>query len=140
MLRVLHRTGVILLAGPPHAFRGILNLRKQPLPLGTPYEAICLTRFSVPLRPECHHSQPQVVIDGDGDFLLGAEVAFGRLDGGVAEQELDLFEVSAVLAAEFRAGATQIVGPETLDTDGFRRLLGQPHLQLAKKQRSANGS
>jgi len=28
------------------------------------------------------------------------------LDGGVAEQELDLFEVAAVLAAEFGAGAT----------------------------------
>jgi len=32
MLRVLHRTGVILLAGPLHAFRGILGLRKQPKP------------------------------------------------------------------------------------------------------------
>ena len=34
MLRVLHRTGVILLAGPLHAFRGILGLRKQPIALG----------------------------------------------------------------------------------------------------------
>ena len=45
------------------------------------------------------YSQPQVVVDGDGDLLLGAKVAFCSLDGGVAQQELDLFEVSAVLAA-----------------------------------------
>jgi hypothetical protein len=44
-------------------------------------------------------SQPQVVDDGDDDLLLGAKIAFCGLDGGVAEQELDLFEVAAVLAA-----------------------------------------
>ena len=66
------------------------------------------------------HSQPQVVVDGDGNLLLGAEVTFGRLDGGVTEQELDLFEVSTVLAAEFRAGAAQVVSAKTLDSDGFR--------------------
>jgi len=67
-----------------------------------------------------HHSQPQVVIDGDGDLLLGAKVAFGGLNRGVAEQELYLLQVAAVLAAEFRAGAAKVVGTETLDTDGFR--------------------
>jgi len=46
-------------------------------------------------------SQPQIVVDGDSNLLLGAEVAFSGLDGGVAEQELDL-------AAEFGAGAAQI--------------------------------
>jgi hypothetical protein len=44
--------------------------------------------------------QSQVVVHRDLDLLLGAEVAFGGLDGGVAEQELDLFDISAVLAAE----------------------------------------
>jgi len=53
-------------------------------------------------------SQPQIVVDGDSNLLLGAEVAFSGLDGGVSEQELDLFEVAAVLAAEFGAGAAQI--------------------------------
>ena len=106
----------------------------------TQADLIAIARIMVSPPSIFHLSKPQVVVDGDGNLLLGAKVAFGGLDGGVAEQELDLFEVSAVLAAEFRAGATQIVGPETLDTDGFRRLLGQPHLQLAKKQRSANGS
>jgi hypothetical protein len=45
-------------------------------------------------------SQPQVVVNGDGNLLLRAKLAFGSLDRGVAEQEFDLFEVSAVLATE----------------------------------------
>ena len=70
-----------------------------------------------------HHLKPQIVVDGDGNLLLGAKVAFAGLDGGVAEQELDLFEVAAVLSAEFRAG-TQIVGVEVLNADRFHRFLG----------------
>ena len=53
------------------------------------------------------------------DRLPLVTAMLGLPHGGVTEQKLDLFEVSAVLAAEFRAGAAQIVGPETLDTDGF---------------------
>ena len=49
-----------------------------------------------------HHSQAQVVVDGDGNLLLRAKAAFGGLDGGVAKQELDLLQVAAILAAEFR--------------------------------------
>jgi hypothetical protein len=55
--------------------------------------------------------QSQVVVDCDLDLLLGAEVAFRRLDGGVAEQELDLLDISALLAAEFRAGAARSCAP-----------------------------
>jgi len=78
-------------------------------------------------------SQPQVVIDGDGYLLLGTEVAFGRLDGCVAEQELDLLQVAAVLAAEFRAGTAQIMCAETLDTDGFRGGFDHaPHCPVAQ--------
>jgi hypothetical protein len=60
--------------------------------------------------PSCHEEstyqlQPEIVVHRDFDLLLGAEVAFRGLDGGVAEQELDLFDISAVLAAEFGAGA-----------------------------------
>ena len=40
-------------------------------------------------------SQPQIVVDGDDDLLLGAEVALGGLDRGVAKQELDLFDIAA---------------------------------------------
>jgi len=41
----------------------------------------------------------------------------------VAEQELNLFEVTAGFAAQFRAGATEIVGAEALDPDLVRGLL-----------------
>jgi hypothetical protein len=41
----------------------------------------------------------------------------------VAEQELDLLDISAVLSAEFGAGAAQVVRPEALDPDLFGRLL-----------------
>ena len=55
--------------------------------------------------------------------MLGAEVAFGGLDGGVAEQELDLFDIAAVLAAELGARAAQVVRPEAFDSDFLRALL-----------------
>jgi len=35
----------------------------------------------------------------------------------VPEQELDLLEVTAILPAEFGAGATEVVGAEVLDPD-----------------------
>jgi hypothetical protein len=48
-------------------------------------------------------------------ILLRPQVALGGLDGGVAEQELDLLQIAAVLAAEFCAGTAQVVGAEVLD-------------------------
>ncbi len=39
------------------------------------------------------------VVDGMDEILLGAEVAFGGLDGGMAEQQLDLFQFPARFAA-----------------------------------------
>jgi hypothetical protein len=47
-----------------------------------------------------------------GLFFPSAEVAFGGLDRRVAEQQLDLLEVAAGLAAELGAGAAQVVGRE----------------------------
>jgi hypothetical protein len=41
--------------------------------------------------------EAQVVVHGDRDLLLRPEVALGRLDGGVTEQELDLLQIAAVL-------------------------------------------
>ena len=54
----------------------------------------------------------KMIVDGLGEVLARAEIAFGGLDGGVAEQELDLFEVAAGQAAEFGAGAAQVVRGE----------------------------
>jgi hypothetical protein len=38
----------------------------------------------------------------------------------VAEQELDLLQIPAVLPAQLGAGATQVVGAEVLDPDLLR--------------------
>src|SRR5438270_13266617 len=53
--------------------------------------------------------QRNSVIGGMYQVLAGAEVAFGSGNGGVAEQQLDVFELSAGGAAEFGAGAAQVV-------------------------------
>jgi hypothetical protein len=47
-----------------------------------------------------------MIIHRDLDLLLGAKVPFRGLDGAVTEQELDLLEVAAALAAELGAGTT----------------------------------
>jgi hypothetical protein len=68
-----------------------------------------------------HESLPsQVIVDRDLDILFGAQIAFGGLDGGVAEQELDLFQIPAVLPAELDAGTEQVVGAEVFDSDLLR--------------------
>ena len=61
--------------------------------------------------------QAQVIVHRDLDILLRPQIAFGRLDRRVAQQELDLLEVTAILAAQLGAGATQVVGAEVFDPD-----------------------
>ena len=58
---------------------------------------------SVPERASLH-LQPKHVIDGDRQVLFRPQVALGGLDGGVAEQKLNLLEVPAGCAAELGAG------------------------------------
>ena len=60
--------------------------------------------------------QSEVVVYGDLDILLGAQVPLRCLDGGVPKQKLDLLEIAAVLAAELGAGAAEVVGAEVLDS------------------------
>jgi len=55
------------------------------------------------ISPRSIHHQPDSIVDCDGQVLHGAEVAFGGLDGGVAEQQLDLLDVAAGLAAQLPA-------------------------------------
>jgi hypothetical protein len=64
--------------------------------------------------------QSQVIVDRDLDILFGAQIAFGGLDRGVPQQELDLLQIAAILPAELGAGAAQIVGAEALDPDLLR--------------------
>ena len=44
------------------------------------------------------------------EVLADAQVAFGGLDGGVAEGELDLLERHPALVSELGEGTTQVVG------------------------------
>ncbi len=65
---------------------------------------IFFTNVSASLYPDL-----DAIVDGLNEVLLGAEVAFGGLDRGMAEQQLNLLEIAAGFAAEFGAGAAQIV-------------------------------
>ena len=67
--------------------------------------------------------QPDRVIHSDSDLLFRPEIPLGGLDGRVPEQELDLLEIAARLAAELGAGAPEVMGAEVLDADLARGLL-----------------
>jgi len=73
-----------------------------------------LTRPAVPGHA-ASGSIPEPVVHGVPQLLLAAEVALGRLDRHVAQQELDLVEFTAGQVAQPRARATQVIGRELLD-------------------------
>jgi hypothetical protein len=64
--------------------------------------------------------EPQIIVHRYLDILLRPQIAFGGLDGGVPQQELDLLQIPTFLPAKFRAGATEVVGAEVLDPDLLR--------------------
>jgi hypothetical protein len=49
------------------------------------------------------------VVDGESQFLLATEVTFGRLDGDVSKQKLDLIQFAARKMAEPRAAPPRIM-------------------------------
>jgi len=53
------------------------------------------------------------------EILLGAKVPLGRLNRGMAEQQLDLLKLSAGSAAHFRATAPQVVRGDSGDSGGY---------------------
>ena len=57
----------------------------------------------------------QSVVYGNPELLLASEVAFGCLDGDVAEQELDLIQFTTGEMAETGAGAPQVVRSQLVD-------------------------
>ena len=42
-------------------------------------------------------------------ILLRSQIPFGRLDGSVTQQELDLFQLAARCSAQLRAGPSKIM-------------------------------
>lgn len=87
--------------------------------IAAPFFKTLLLRFQ--LGEESRYQlQTEVVVYCDLDILLGAQIAFRRLDRRVPEKELDLLETAATLPAQLGAGATKIVGTKTLDADLLR--------------------
>jgi len=54
------------------------------------------------------------IIDRVSEILFAAEIAFCRLNGCVAQQELNLLKLAAAIVAQLRAGPTQVVGCNVL--------------------------
>jgi hypothetical protein len=67
--------------------------------------------------------QAEIVVDRMAEFLLAAQVTLGRLNRCVAEQELDLFQLSARQVAQPGARAPQIMRGKVLDVSPFRSTL-----------------
>ena len=62
----------------------------------------------------------QSVVHGNPELLLASEVALRRLDGDVAEQELDLIQFATREVAETGAGAPQVVRRQLVDAGASR--------------------
>ena len=71
-------------------------------------------------------SKSQIIIDRNGDLLIGPQIPLSRLDGRVSEQEFDLLQIPAVLSAQLGASAAQVMSAEVLDPDLFVQLLTRP--------------
>src|SRR6266851_1895953 len=61
--------------------------------------------------------QSQVIVHRDLNVLLRTQIALRGLDRAVSQEELDLLQIPAVLAAELGASTTEVVGAEALDPD-----------------------
>ena len=61
-------------------------------------------------RDSDSHAQPDCVVRRVDQILLGAQIPFGRLNRSVAEQQLNLLQLAAGPAAQFRAGTTSFMG------------------------------
>ncbi len=77
-----------------------LELSPGSLPKPRPYRR---SRFvcSYSYCPSKAPSQSEVVVHCNLNLLLRSQITFGGLDRGLAEQEFDLLQISAVLSAEF---------------------------------------
>jgi len=63
------------------------------------------------------------VIDRVSKTLLTAKIPLGRLDGDVAQQKLDLVQVPSGIAAQPRAGPTEVVRGQIFNCGPFGAVL-----------------
>jgi hypothetical protein len=57
-----------------------------------------------------------LVVDSVSEFLLAAQISFGRLNGGVTEEKLNLFQLASREMALTSAGPAQVMWSEALDS------------------------
>jgi len=69
----------------------------------------CNAKWSAPVMSD-RHSQLDRVVGGVNQILLGTQVAFGRLNRRMPQQQLDLFKLAARGPTQLRARVTQVVG------------------------------
>ena len=70
-----------------------------------------------------HGCKVEAVIYRVPEVLLAAQVSFGRLHRGVAEQKLNLFDLPATRMAQLRARSPQIVWRDVLQSRFFAAAL-----------------
>ena len=68
--------------------------------------------------------QAEAVAGSVGKILPDAQVAFGGLDGGVAERELDLLEGGVAFVGELGEGTAQVIGERVESRCARRTRLG----------------
>jgi hypothetical protein len=60
-----------------------------------------------------------LVVDSVSEFLLAAQVSFGRLNGDVTQEKLNLFQLSSREMAQTSARPPQIMWSEALDSSAL---------------------
>jgi hypothetical protein len=90
------------------------------------------------IRPLQSWFNADLVVIGEPQLLLTAEVMFGRLDGHVTEEELNLVELAACQMAKTRTCPSQIVRREFVYAGSLGRSLDDPPKHLRRHALAPN--
>jgi hypothetical protein len=67
------------------------------------------TRFRLHRLPRHGRSEVKKIVDRMSEILFAAEIAFGRLDGCMPQQELNLLQLATAAVAQLRTGSPQVM-------------------------------
>jgi hypothetical protein len=95
-----------------------MHLKREWL-TNSPNGPFLLNRCHTPNLDRHSHLQSNGIVHGMSQRLLCPQVALRGLDRGMAEEQLDLLQLPARLAAEFGAGAAQVVRREPAEIGGL---------------------